>query len=394
MNTQHRILFLSWLASAVWLIAGCTVEPEPAANLSFQKLGPHNRFVGRPAEYSITLSNLGTASAANVIVRDSVPAGMSYLNSNPPGEYDPRSRTVSWNLGTLNVGEGMTVGVTLRSDSKGQQCNTATIEADGGIRRTTRSCMLVSGVPELSVTIEDSPDPLEVGVTTTYTVNLMNQGTETATNTRLSAVLPPSLMYVSSTGPTNATLSGDTLTFAPLTELLPNQAVVYSVLARAVASHDSRFTVQLTADHLAAPVVVQESTRIGPAGHPSRAMVVPSQSPITRPGPTYLASEAGVSKYVRVDNLAVRGRTLTGRVVNQLSRPIHSVDLTIRSVWLWKNEFKPGADTLSRSTVYRLDGQVPPGGFQPFSFSPLPVSNRTDGHYETRVFVSGFTELP
>ena len=111
-------------------------------------------------------------------------------------------------------------------------------------------------------------------------------------------------------------------------------------------------------------------------------------------GPTYLRQEDRVSQMAGVEDIVVRGQTVSGRVVNRMSRPIRKVGLTIRSIWLWNNEYKPGVDDLSRATVYRIDGQIPPGGSVPFSFSSLPVASRPDGRYETKVSISEFEEVP
>jgi len=97
---------------------------------------------------------------------------------------------------------------------------------------------------------------------------------------------------------------------------------------------------------------------------------------------------------VGVEDIAVRGQTVSGRVVNRTARPLRNVGLTIRSIWLWNNEKSPGSDDLSRSIVHRVEGEIPPGGSVPFSYSSLPVASRTDGRYETKVSVSEFEEVP
>lgn len=384
------------LLSALIGLTSCVVRPEEAPNIALQKFGPQSRFLTRPAEYTISVSNIGSAPATQVVVRDTLPSGMSYATSTPPGTYDPQTRTVSWNLGTLDVGAGTSLGVTLRGDMKGQQCNVATVSMARGPQRIARAraCTLVAGLPELKLSIDDVVDPLDVGSTTTYSIDVLNQGTETAGNVSVVAFIPSGLAYVSSSGPTAGVLAGNTVTFAPLPSLLPSQRARYTVAARGVTPQDARFLVQLRADHLTDPLSVEESTRVAASPfsrrRPTYTQAVPAPA---ASGPTHIETQEQVSRFVRVENVVVRGRTVTGHVVNHLSRPIRDVHLVIRSIWLWHNEFNPGTDTLGQSVVYRVPGQVPVGGSLPFTYSPLPVSPRRDGHYETRVIVGEFTEV-
>ena len=101
-----------------------------------------------------------------------------------------------------------------------------------------------------------------------------------------------------------------------------------------------------------------------------------------------------IERVVSVENVLVRGRAVTGRIVNRSSRRLRNVYLTIRSIWLWDDEFHPREQDPSSSTRYRVPGEVPAEGFLPFVYRPLPLPPRLDGHYETRVSISEFSEVP
>ena len=51
-----------------------------------------------------TVRNLGTESAENVRVDATVDANATYLTSTPTGFYDPLTRTIDWDLGTIGAG--------------------------------------------------------------------------------------------------------------------------------------------------------------------------------------------------------------------------------------------------------------------------------------------------
>jgi len=370
-------------------LIGCIQQVRP--NISMQKIAPQQRVVGQSADYTITLNNVGDGRATDVVVRDTIPEAMSYVTSSPTGHYDSRSRSVSWRVGTMEAGAGTSLGLVLRANGKGQQCNVAEVEAAGGIRATARSCTMLAGVAELKLFVRDTPNPVEVGFTTTYTVEVQNQGSETATNVRVTASLPQGLAYVTSRGPTASRVARDVVRFDPLLALPPNASVPYRIVARAQTPGAGRFEAQVEADHLSTPVTAGQVTRV--SGDTSLS---PDTNVRPRPatGLTHLGARDQIGRVISVENLLVRGRAVTGRVVNKSSRRIRDVVLMIRSVWLWDDEMNPGPADPSLSARYRLPGEVPAEGFLPFVYRPLPIPPRLDGHYETRVSVAEFSEVP
>jgi uncharacterized repeat protein (TIGR01451 family) len=108
----------------------------------------------------------------------------------------------------------------------------------------------------------DNPDPNEVGSELTYTITVLNQGSAVGTNIVVDCTLPPEEEYVSSTGPTKATVKGKRVTFARLSTLAPKAKAVFRVRVRGVAVGDVRFRVDLTSDQLKRPVMETESTHI------------------------------------------------------------------------------------------------------------------------------------
>jgi len=386
-----RLDFRVWLmlTFASVCASGCTLGE---ARLSMQKIGPLESIMGKPAEFKITLNNVGDGHATNVVVRDTIPEGMSYVASSQAGRYESKERAVYWQWGTLKPGAGTTLGVTLVGDTKGERCNQALVEAEGEVRGTARSCTSVTGLAELNVRVLASPDPVEVGFATTYTIEVKNEGSETASNVRVRARIPNGLVYLTSSGPTVARVARNDVSFDPLPVLAPNAGVPYRLVARAVTSGTHGFEAQIGADHLTNPVVIEKLTRVrgGPALPPGRA-----DRPSSRDtGLTQMEAKDRIERLVSVENILVRGRAVTGRIVNRSSSRLRNVYLTIRSIWLWDDEFNPGEGDPSSSTRYRVPGEVPAGGFLPFVYRPLPLPPRLDGHYETRVSIAEFSEVP
>lgn len=66
------------------------------------KAGPATAVPGEEFTYTISYQNLGPAASSNARITDRIPAGV-YFKSAPGGTYDPATRTVTWELGTLPV---------------------------------------------------------------------------------------------------------------------------------------------------------------------------------------------------------------------------------------------------------------------------------------------------
>jgi uncharacterized repeat protein (TIGR01451 family) len=66
-------------------------------------------------DYVINVTNIGDVDAVNVIVNDTLPAGLSYVSSNPLGTYVPP--IVTWNLGTIAPNASVIVNITVTVDS-------------------------------------------------------------------------------------------------------------------------------------------------------------------------------------------------------------------------------------------------------------------------------------
>ncbi len=59
---------------------------------------------GTSVTYTTTYTNLGPAASSNAVLKDVLPAGPTFVSASNGGTYDPATRTVTWSLGTVNVG--------------------------------------------------------------------------------------------------------------------------------------------------------------------------------------------------------------------------------------------------------------------------------------------------
>jgi len=216
------------------------------------------RFIGRPAAFEITVQNTGDAPARDTILTDPIPAGAEFIAA--PGGQLMGDRVV-WNLGTLAPGATTTVRVTLNPTALGPLRNTATAEAYCA-RATGTATLEVRGISAILLEVVDHPDPIEVGGQVTYTIEVTNQGSATATGIVIDCLLQPEMKYVSATAPVAARVEGQRIQFAPLPALAPKAKALYTVIAEGLSVGDTRFKVTLETDQTTSPVEETESTHV------------------------------------------------------------------------------------------------------------------------------------
>ena len=88
------------------------LPPGLAPGLTISKSGPATATTGSNITYTITYGNTGAAAANNVVIRDPVPAGTTFVSATAGGTNV--AGVVTWNIGTVNAGvTGQTVSFTV-----------------------------------------------------------------------------------------------------------------------------------------------------------------------------------------------------------------------------------------------------------------------------------------
>ncbi len=227
--------------------------------LAVTKTGPGERFVGRPLPFEITVTNTGDAPARDTVLTDMVPSNAAFVEASDGGQFaDGR---VTWNLGTLEPQASRKVTITLKSTQRGEVKNTASARAYC-TEASAEAMTPVKGIPAILLEVVDDPDPIEVGAATTYTIEVTNQGSADGTNIVVMCNLPAEQEFVSAEGPTQHSVQGQIVTFAPLAELDPKAKVTYRVTVKGTKAGDVRFKTTMTSDFATTPVEETESTHV------------------------------------------------------------------------------------------------------------------------------------
>ncbi len=243
---------------------GLTAEAQCQTRMTSPRLvvaksGPQMRYLGRPAGYEIRVSNEGDAPARDVVLVDTIPAGMTFVGASDGGRLGQGG--VTWNLGTLAPSATKSVTLDMRAGQVGAMSNTATARAFCA-EASASFTMNVEGISAILLEVIDKHDPIEAGANEDYEIIVTNQGSAQGTNIRIVCTLPAEQEYVSATGPTTASVAGKVITFGDLPALPPKSSTVYRVTVRGTTPADVRFRVSLTSDQHQEPIEETESTHI------------------------------------------------------------------------------------------------------------------------------------
>jgi len=226
--------------------------------LTITKTGTDTTLLGRDLAYVIKVTNTGDGEARDLVIQDSVPAGSALKTASDNGAVS--GDQVLWNIGTLAPGASKEVTVAYSAPRIAKYESTAVARAYCADAVTAVKASEVRGIPAILLEVIDEVDPVIIGETTVYAIGATNQGSAVGTNITIVATLEPTMEFISAEGVTNATVAGNTVTFAPLKELPAGEKAVWRVTVRAKNPGDVRFKVVMNSDQITRTVEETEST--------------------------------------------------------------------------------------------------------------------------------------
>lgn len=186
-------------------------QPDFAVTKSADDTTPQE---GQTVTFTVTAANSGTGDANGVTVTDLLPAGLTFVSSNPSqGSYVSGSGL--WTVGTVAAGGSATLQIVATVDvgtAGSTITNTATLTtsspADATPGNNSGSASLDVGQPDLSITKTASSNQVQAGFPVTFTIVVTNSGDGNATSVTVTDVLPPGLTYISSNASQGSYASG------------------------------------------------------------------------------------------------------------------------------------------------------------------------------------------
>lgn len=210
--------------------------------------GPGLRYLGRDADYTISITNDGAATSENVRVMHKLPSGFDYVKSTRGAKYDRQSRMVSWFVGRLDRGQTVQLGLTLAATKAGAFTHLVRATSDQGVVSDSQVTTRVEGVSALAVSVADLDDPVEVGAEAAYSIEIKNEGSAPASNVALVCELPLGTTFKSAKGPSRHAEAAGKIIFQPLATIAPGQTVTYQVQAAGDQPGMKRFRATISSD--------------------------------------------------------------------------------------------------------------------------------------------------
>jgi uncharacterized repeat protein (TIGR01451 family) len=232
------------------------------AVLTLKKVVTQKQVIGRAIECEITAANIGDASAENVVLVDTLPAGAVDITASNGGVLSEDGATVTWNVPAMGPKTQTTVKLSYVIHDPGTVENNVAVTATCATAVNAKAVTEVTGIPAILLEVIDINDPVAVGGIENYVITATNQGSAPGTNIAIVCTLEESSDYVDSSGPTGASIEGRTVKLAPVAELKPREKATWKVQIKQNAAADVRFRVKMTSDQLRSPVEESESTHV------------------------------------------------------------------------------------------------------------------------------------
>jgi len=230
--------------------------------LAINQTCPDDQFIGRKMTYDMTVTNSGNAVAKNTVIVAGVPSGIQFHDASHGGVYSHNSPgRVTWNVGDIPTNSSKEVRLQLSSEQPGALVTTAKADAECAETVVTSCETVLSGIPAILLEVVDVSDPIKVNADEAYIISVTNQGSGEDTNISLQCTIENGMQYISSSGPTQASVEGNIITFEPLAKLGPKAKVQWRVNVKAVGTGDMRFKVIMNTDQISRPVGETEATR-------------------------------------------------------------------------------------------------------------------------------------
>ena len=168
------------------------------ANLEVGMQGPGLKYAGSGAQYKISVTNNGDATAQEVVTAVALPTGVKYLSGVDSAKLIEGG--LRWNVGNLEPGQTRNFKINCELNTSGDLQLEVGARGKGELAASNACLTTVETVADLVLTVADPKGPLPTGEKVPYTIKVQNRGSKSAKGVNFC------LLYTSPS-PRDATLS-------------------------------------------------------------------------------------------------------------------------------------------------------------------------------------------
>jgi uncharacterized repeat protein (TIGR01451 family) len=231
---------------------------------------------GEPLTYVINFGNTGTTADAGVMLQAMVPAGTQFASATQGGTE--QDGVVSWNLGTLGVGQSgerrFTVDVMATTGALTSEAKLIDGPSPGVVRVQAQAATPVEVAPPLALDVTLTPDPVQPGELLRFDLTVRNRSQITVSAATLqNQTLDGTTPVAVDGGCCSGGCFAGTLVTWTLGSLSPGQSVQRQLILRANANVPAA-TLILNSAHVTATNVLEVHADRAVAVDPARALTV------------------------------------------------------------------------------------------------------------------------
>ncbi len=224
--------------TSAWAMGAVALNPATIlADVAITANGPSSVLATSNLTYTFSITNLGNATASNVVVSDILPAGTTFVSASPGGTNS--GGVVTWPaIRSFVVGATTNYSVLIKAPASGRltnvvYCTAVTADPDpsnnNGTSEANRVITAVMPQADIGLTVI-GPASVPALSEFIYTLRVTNAGPSAAANIVVSNSLPPQVTFVSATD--GGVYAGGTVTWA-FTNLASGTARSFTVLVAA-----------------------------------------------------------------------------------------------------------------------------------------------------------------
>jgi uncharacterized repeat protein (TIGR01451 family) len=168
--------------------------------------GPSGVLAGANYSYTVMITNQGPSSAGNVLVSNTLPMGVGFMNASGGGVNN--AGVVVWTIPNLDAGTATNFMATVTAPASGTLTNTVLSTAltsdpnptnNNGSALNAQVVTTVTPVADVATTVT-GPLSVVAGANYSYTVTVTNLGPSSAGNVLVSNALPTGVGFVNASG--------------------------------------------------------------------------------------------------------------------------------------------------------------------------------------------------
>jgi uncharacterized repeat protein (TIGR01451 family) len=142
--------------------------------------GAKSRFAGTLAAYSIKVTNPGNATAENVHITATLPAGAKFISASYAGQWKPVQGKVVWSLPPLRSGGDAALELKCTLANPGPNRLQIASSAAGDVSDAAAITTNVEALADLKLDVAEPAGPIGVGDEVNYELRIHNRGSKAA----------------------------------------------------------------------------------------------------------------------------------------------------------------------------------------------------------------------